>query len=276
MEVDVNKPLENPVLKELFARVRQARTDEERAEAFNEAAEEIVMNAHFLSAVEFSQSPEDQGDGTAVCKAETTMSLAGLTTQDGRSFLPVFIDWEELGKWDAVRGETPSTMIFSFDDYAAMVLGSDGGSGLVVNPFSDNMVITREMVAQWREHKQIVLTGHAEHTVKKDTQVLLGEPKEYPTVLVEALSDCAKREKSIQRLWLRLMQKDGEFSYLVIVENQGGGKPPYDQLAERARPYLNGMYVDMVPYGDGFGRDAAEGVEPFYKRQKGLFGSLFG
>jgi len=39
-----------------------------------------------------------------------------------------------------------------------------------------------------------------------------------------------------------------------------------------ARPYLSeGMYIDMVPFSDDFGRGTAEG-EPFYRRKRGLFG----
>ncbi len=53
-KVDVNKPVENPKLKELFEQWRQEKTDV----LLNQVFEEIVIRAHFLSVIMLSEEPE--------------------------------------------------------------------------------------------------------------------------------------------------------------------------------------------------------------------------
>lgn len=40
----------------------------------------------------------------------------------------------------------------------------------------------------------------------------------------------------------------------------------FGNVAAVARPYLKNMYIDMVPYEDDFGKNAVEGVAPFYEK----------
>lgn len=274
-EVDVNRPLENPRLKELFARRRTAGSREEMARIMEELAEEIVMNGRFLSVVQFSREPEKREDGTAVFLEDTQMSVPMLSAGDGKHFYPAFIDWEELGRWrgleDFSKGEPPQTLILGFDDYAAMVDRGDS-DGVAINPFSDNLVLERETLARWRERKELRLAGHTERVVEKGTQVRLGEPAEYPHALVEAMAAYAKGERGIQRLWLRLMEQSGVFNWLVVVQFEGDKRRIFDGLGAAALPHLMGRYVDIVPASEAFGRDASKGVKPFYERRFRLFG----
>lgn len=269
MEANGNIPLENPKLKELFKCKRLARSEAEYGEAMNLMAREIVMNARFLSVIRLSEEPEGQGDGTAVFRKDAAMGFPMLSTQEEKRFYPAFIDWEELGKWEAMRDAAPRTLIMGFDDYAAMVLDQSSGDGVVINPFGDSLVLDRETLAQWRGTKQLVQTGHTECKVEQDTAVRLGDPKEYPSELAGAVSAFAQRNKGILRLWLRLMEKGGELSYLIVVDFQGDRSDIFGGLAGAARPYLNGLYLDMVPYADNFGQQAVDGVEPFFQQKSG-------
>ncbi|WMJ22904.1 enhanced serine sensitivity protein SseB [Paludicola sp. MB14-C6] len=271
MKVDVNKPLENPKLKQLFLKRKSELTNDELNAVLNDICEEVAMNAYFLSVIKMENDPIQNGDGTAVFQQDTTISFPMLTTETGASYYPVFIDWEELSKWDEVKGTQPNTLILSFDDYAAMVIDKQNGHGIVVNPFSDNFVIDRDLLIHLRRIKQITQTGHAEMTVEKDTTVHLGEPANYPIDMINAIKKAVKHDKDINTMWLRLMEKDSELSYLVIVGFEGDRKKAFSLISNAASPYLNNMYLDMVPFKDTFGSQAVEGVEPFYQRKNGLF-----
>jgi len=268
---DVNKPLENPRLKELFARRRTAQSREEMARITEELAEEIVMNARFLSVVQFSREPEPQGDGRAVFREESQMSFPLLTARDGKCFYPAFIDWEELGRWEGLdgylKGEPPRTLILGFDDYTGMVLNG-GADGVAVDPFSDNLILERETLRRWRERKELRLSGHTEHVVEKETRVRLGTPAEFPQALADALAAYARGEKEIKALWLRLMEQSGVYNWLLVAELEGDGdrRRLFDGLGAAALPHLMGKYLDVVSYGEEFGRRAADGVEPFYRK----------
>ncbi|MDE6031062.1 MAG: SseB family protein, partial [Oscillospiraceae bacterium] len=134
---------ENPKLKELFAKRKQC-GDEQIASIMNEIAEEIVMNARFLSLVR-----TEKGDGNKV-----RISFALLNDGKGRNFYPLFTDTEELMKWQLAQQESPRTMVLAFDNYAQMIVDKNAADGMVINPFGDNLVIEKETVSRWWDRKQ--------------------------------------------------------------------------------------------------------------------------
>ena len=75
-----------------------------------------------------------------------------------------------------------------------------------------------------------------------------------------------KKKKNVKAAYLRLMEKDGEQSYLVIVDFTGDRREVFDGIGKAAWNHLNGMFIDLVPLDTDFGQQAAAGVEPFYKR----------
>ena len=271
-QVDVNKPQENPKLKALFIQKKAAKSDEEFDGVMNELCGEIVMNAHFLSVVKFSKEPESKGSNQVVVTKGTQIAFPMLSTQDNRKFYPAFIDWDELNKWNIMKDTKPKTLILSFDDYAAMVLDSNGGDGFVINPFSDNLILDRKIINHLREKKHSIKSGITECQAKKDTKVIIGEPKEYPSAMTDAICTYAKTDKRIHSIWLKLMERDEKFSYLLVVDFQGDEpKSVFSKIGEAAQPFLNGKYLDMVPLSEQFGADAVKGAEPFYKKKKGFF-----
>jgi len=68
--------------------------------------------------------------------------------------------------------------------------------------------------------------------------------------------------------WLRLMKRNYGQSYLLIVEFSVNKDALFGDIANVVRPYLKDMYIDIVPHGGGFGKDAAEGAPPFYEENK--------
>lgn len=272
MKVDVNKPLENPKLKELFKKLRAAKDEDGYVEVINELAEEIAMNAYFLSVISLSEEAEKQNDGTSVFKKDTTISFPLLTNQENKPFYPAFIDWEELYKWEEMKKEDLKTMILNFDDYIKMIIDDNGGEGMVINPFSDNFILDKDILKKWRMVKEAKLSGKTSYTVEEDTKVLIGTPKDYPTEMVEKISEYAKTEKRINSLWLRWMVKNGEGSYLLIADFKGDKDEIFSEIAKVATPFLkSGIYLDMLPYSDSFVKNVTKDEKPFYKKKFSLF-----
>ena len=269
MSVDVNKPVENPELRALLAALYRA-PEPERPALREKIAEELALNAHLLAVIQVDESGLEQtGEQTAAFKRGTSLSFGTLRGPDGKDYLAVYTDWEEIGKNEALKNEHVRTLIVTFDDLAAITAGR---SGVVVNPFGDRFTITPENVIHMKRHKDAVTRGCEEITVEKETQVLLGEPKEWPGEMVEAIRRYAETDRAIEAIWLRLMVRDGEQSYLLIVDHSGDRRAVFSAIAAAATAQIrNGMPVDMVPYADDFGRSAAAG-EPIYRRRRGLFG----
>ena len=268
MTVDVSKPIENPKLTALLRELRDA--DPSGKQALCEAiAREIALNASLLAVFQTRDGDiEDRGDGKAVFKKDTVLLFPFLTAPDGIQYLPVYTDWNALRACEAYRNAEVKTMILPFDQ---MAYYTECGKGIVVNPYSDNFIISPENVAQMKRRKEETEKGFSTQKITKQTTVRIGDPANDPTALKEAISRYAKQTKTIKSMWLKLMEREGEKSYLVIVDLDGDRNVAFKGIGDAAAPYLkNGMYLDMVPYHDDFGQRAATG-EPFYRRKKGLF-----
>ena len=271
MRPDVNKPVENPKLSSLFLELKSA--DDSRRPQIREAiAEELALNAYLLAVIHMDENNSvHKDDGTFELKKGATIEFEMLKAGD-TFFMPVFTDWNELLKCEEYQKRykeySLQTLIVSFDDMAAITAGQ---KGIAVNPFSDNLAIGPQDVMHIKNHKDLVTKGSTEVTMAEDTTVQIGDPANYPTEMVEAIKKYAKKNKAINAIWLKLMTRDGEQSFLAIVDFVGDRKAVFGGIAEAARPFFNGMYLDMVPYADNFGQQAAKG-DPFDKRKKGVFG----
>ena len=54
--------------------------------------------------------------------------------------------------------------------------------------------------------------------MQKDTRIWLGEPKEYPENMVEAVKVYMRTQKPIRKAYLQLMIANEEQSYLLIID----------------------------------------------------------
>lgn len=257
---DEKKPLQNFRLNVLLKEAKENQTQT----AMDMLFEEIVLHAHFLSVALLSEQPKPDENGIAVFRKHTTIQMPMISSTDGKRFYPVFTDHDELAKWK--QAEKPNTLVLTFDDYAAMLEKNEADEGIVINPFSDNFVLNRKLIAHLKTQKDLRTKGVSQHKVLKDTKVMLGEPREYPTEMVEAMRGQMQGMPNVERAWLRLMVKENVQSFLVVVDFTGSREEIFGKIAAAARPHLKSIYLDMAAYADGFGKRAVENVAPFYQK----------
>ena len=100
---------------------------------------------------------------------------------------------------------------------------------------------------------------------------MLGEPKEQPRELLEAVKRHLKATREVKKAYFMLMIRDNEQSFLIVVDFCGDREKVFGGIAAAATPHLKqGQFIDMVPAGDRFGQNAIAEKKPFYTR------SLFG
>ena len=265
MEVDVNKPVENPYLKELLEK-RLTVPQEEQLNILNQIAHEMATKATFLAVVSIDKSSvQHNPDGTAVFTQGTEISFPMLSNpNDGSAVQPVFTDWEELRNWDPFKTGDVDTVILTFDDIYSMM--SRDKTTICVNPFGKGAMFPFDMLDQIKKAKDLHASGVSQQVVKKDTKVLLGDPQNYPQQMVDAVKRYAEEAIEINAIWLKLMEKEGEQSFLLVVDAIGDARSCFPNIANAAVPFLpKGMYLDMVPFESEFGQNAATG-EPFFRR----------
>lgn len=272
-ETTMSEPVKNPVLSSLLKKYNEtpAENREEKNNRINDVAAEFVENARLLLPVQIDEKfIEKTGPNAAVIKKDGRFNVTVLTAGDGTKYYPLFTDWQEIARCPDDMKKNIQTFIVSFDDLWALLQNIDAGA--VINPFSDNLAFNKETLRRFHEHKELKTSGHTEHQVEKDTKVMLGDPAEDPKPLKDALRSTAENYPEIRNMWLKLMIKEDEKSWLLIVDHKGDKTPLFEALSKAAAGHLaKGMYIDMISYSDSFGKRAADG-NPFYvRKKKGLF-----
>ena len=281
--VDVNTPVTNPDLVSAISDMQQDNTTEKQNRMIDE-----VMKAHFITPVNVSPEPKHDRDlcdchdpehdhdhcdcdchdhdHTTALQKDTTISFYSIEDSAGQHFFLAFTDWDELRKWQ--NNDHQQTFIVTFDDISGMVLQQKSRwDGFVINPYGDSIVVNNELVKALKdEMERRAGGGVVEQVIEKETTVQLGEPRVYPADMVNAICAHVKKQKNVKAAYLRLMEKDGEQSYLVVVDFTGDRRDVFDGIGKAAWNHLNGMFIDLVPFDTDFGQQAAAGVEPFYKR----------
>ncbi len=261
----INEKLEPQELHKLI--ISRRTTDENDTSAQNKLmdaiATEIVMNAKFVCAVKISPEPIKKSDGTYNADDNAKVSFMLLENPKFGSIFPVFTDESELEKCDAFSDYY--TIITDFDYISGVI--ADGGvcEGMMVNPFDDNMFISRNAVSKWREKKQVLKTGRANHLVTGNTPVDLYTPNPYPLQLSNKLCETAKKLPEVSALWLRGITLNGDRGYLLVI-NAPQPDRFYDIFGTAGKDFIGKMPLHIVPLNGDLGRKATLNVLPIYSK----------
>lgn len=265
---DIDRPVENPRLKALG----QALQNQPTKQTISDFYQELAENAHLLCVVQFSQAPADNGDGTATFQEDSIMRIPQLTATDGRLYFPAFTDWHEVYKFAAAQSK-PQAMVFTFDDYAALVADAPE-SGVVIDPFGLDIVLSAQEVISIKRQKDAFLTPQA-CRLPAGTKVLVGEAA--PTPLLEAMQEQLRRffaaRPYVHQAWLLWMVRDDEGSFLMLIDFDGDKDALYPAIYEAVKPYLDGHYLDFLPYTADNAASFIQDRPPFYQKpaKKGFF-----
>ena len=273
--IDVNKPVENPKLVELLdQRNHISPQNEDWDSLMNNILQYIAEEGMFLAVTQFDKSNVlNHGDGTSTIQKDTVIQFESLSTNDGETYFPIYTDWKNLRENPNHSTGEIETMILTFEDVYTF---SKRNTGAVLNPFSHNLLLNNSFLENMKKVLDERNNSHrAQIEIKSDTRVMLGEPKDYPITLVEAIKNYAKTNKNIKTIYLKLMVMEGKQSFLLIVDFKGDRNTIFDQLFKVAQPYIpKEMFLYVVPYSEEFGKNAADN-KPFYKLEKtGFLGFL--
>lgn len=256
---------DNSLLKELFEQRARAKYQEELDAIMKRLLTEVVLGARLLSVIQVPEPAREGSDGNPVLSGAAMVGFPMLNGPDGGQYYPAFTDVEALDRWTSFDRKTHQTILLNFDDYASMILDRDDAGGLVINPFGDNLLLDRENLRTLREKKRLLIDGYAKHEVKKNTEIRLGVPEDCPEEMLLDIGLCAKKDPNIRALWFGTMEREGDRSYLLIVDSQGDADAAIEEMAAAAVPHLKGRYIDMIPLSSEFIKNAVENAEPFYE-----------
>lgn len=219
---------------------------------------------------------ESKGEGRVTVPSGEKLSIVNWEKADGTPVIPFFASLEALRR--AIKEE---------QSYVALPARSlfevTAGATLVLNPASSHV---KEFFPN--EIEALLTTGMNQapqtRVVQKATQVLLGQPANYPTEMVSALTILLAKHRGVKAAYLCLMHDAStqeKPSLVVGFEGEGLERAMQEAGSVAADTAPKGQPVDFIKVvvGDkGLSSYFIESVKPFYERSwgsklKSIFGS---
>ena len=136
--INIHENTENQRLKDLLKKMYK----DNNPKLENEILEEIIMKVNFLSYINSNENETNFGN----------INFNVLTTDDNKIYLPAFTDLEELSKWGIPSNM--DTITLNFDNYVEIILENENIEGLVINPFGDSYILSREWLKELKAMKE--------------------------------------------------------------------------------------------------------------------------
>ena len=173
--MEFNKVVSNPMLMGTIQLMKADPSPEHKNMFVNE-----MMKSQFMSPAIVEPKPEADGEGKLKVAPGSKIQFPMLTAPDGKRFCMAFTDKMEYEKWK--EAQKASFFALSLDELAAMVLRKDSQAlGFVINPFSENIVVPREMLASLMAAKLAKMKEAQEKKSaqeQKKTQEHAGKPEQ--------------------------------------------------------------------------------------------------
>lgn len=140
--MEYNKSVSNPMLMGAIELVKAENTP-----AHKKMVSDEIVRATFLSPAKVTPAPQP---GETKLGSGVNVQFPVLAAPNGKQYFMAFTDMAELKKWR--NEEDQQTLSMTFEEYASLMFKKDSQSpaaGMVINPFGINIIVPKEMVAQY-------------------------------------------------------------------------------------------------------------------------------
>ena len=104
--------------------------------------------------------------------------------------------------------------------------------------------------------------------IEANSKILISEPKQLPTMMMDAIKDCCDSLENVNKAWILEMITEKDKSWLLILDFEGDKNYIFSKISQATRNYLGNMYLDMLPYEDDFARNSVQNHKAFYTKNK--------
>lgn len=226
---------------------------------------EILMNSQVFL---LGTTGESSTNGTVDLKAGSSIQIQHWQKPDGSPVIPFFSSIEIL-----------KSSIESEESYLALPVRSlfeiTLGATLFLNPRSD---YGKEFVPHEVEQLLSIGISHAPSTrvVEKETKVLLGQPAEYPSQMVDSVTQLLAKHSNVKKAYLALMHDTSidEKPHLIIgIDAEGDIEKIMREAGNVAGDTApDGEFVDLYRVNEndsGLSDYLKNQTTPFYERKWG-------
>ncbi len=113
-----------------------------------------MLQARFLCPAIFDPAPEINPEGVAVLGDDAKVMLSSLSNAKEEMYLVAYTDAKEAREHK--QAENQHTVACTYFDFCTMVLQENSPyAGFVINPFSENIVVSREIMLNINKHVRL-------------------------------------------------------------------------------------------------------------------------
>ena len=102
-------------------------------------------------------------------------------------------------------------------------------------------------------------------TAKNNESIMIGQPKDYPTSMVEKLKQYFRRSRIVDTAYLLWMVRGQEAGYLLVLGTNTSPQNLFPSIGELCKPYLDQKPLDMLLLNSSFGQSAVQNQQPFFR-----------
>lgn len=150
---DTSETVENPELKEAI-KIWKENTDPDST-GLNVVRVHTVFGskARLLLVFEGSEDSQSLEDGKVLFDSGTARRFPAVTGEDGKGYLPLFSDLEELSHWQGIASP-PQTAVLKYDEICTILDNREDLAGLIIDPFGDSFVISLDDLDSMKEARK--------------------------------------------------------------------------------------------------------------------------
>lgn len=190
-------------------------------------------------------------------KDDDIVSITAVIQKDGKKYIPVFTDWNEMAKYD--KNKQFIGCVATFDDIEKFC---KDGDYVTINPFGFNMTIDNNTVNII--HSVVKNVGQSDNQEK----VTIFDVEIYPEKMIKCLNEYFDKSEGVKSAYIRCMRKGDIVGYLIIVDFEGDKNQIFGGISEAIAPYTENKPVDFISYSSEFGKNAVGSIKPFYQKIK--------
>lgn len=276
-------PIQNKALKNAIAALKTG-ADEVKFKAFLKEA----MKSKLLVPVIFSSEFKPDATGKVRIDSNTRVSFVMVNTTNGKSFLPVFTDFEEAKKLKVSQEGNLQYVVRTLKEYETMLEDPrNTAEGIVINPMNENMVLPKPLVlalikgqdvadiqvrtpqqrAEEQAQPQVQPQAPVPGMVPPGMQAVYSEPRIYPTALVNAVYEYCCGKEGLSRVWMRQQLAGGEIAFAFVVETDKPDPALLQGIHDAAAPLAKEVPVVVMPYSEKIEETVVQGTVPLYDRE---------
>jgi hypothetical protein len=173
-----------------------------------------------------------QHDGEWVANENTTVNIVNLA--DGK--IPVFTSKQKIFDKGIIKEQVKVLELKGED-----LLNMTKGATLILNPYSDYGKELLPAEIDQMLNGTILTASHQKITIEKETSVQLGQPANYPTEIVNALSGLFSRHPNVKAAylgWIFNPSSGQPAHYIFAIDGNGDLQSVTDEAGFIAQQYL--------------------------------------